>query len=176
VYGAQYVSQSWPLASQALVLHCGERVAAEITLKNTGTKPWDSDTRLGTTMPRDRASMFAGDDWVSPDRPAAIDGTVAPGDKGTFSFSFQAPSGDACVPGTYHEHFGIVQESVAWFSDPPDDQIEAQIQVVPADPNDPSSPPAMTDDTAGGCSTGHGAGSTLCLVVGAVLARRRRRA
>jgi uncharacterized protein (TIGR03382 family) len=160
------------------VLHCGERVDAQITMKNTGTKAWDADTRLGTTMPRDRESMFADDQWLSPDRPAAIDGTVAPGDDGTFSFSFQGPTGDACVPGTYHEHFGIVQENVGWFSDPPEDQIEALIQLVPADPDAPP-PTTMTpdDEMGGGCSTSHGgsAGGIL-LVLGVVLARRRRAA
>jgi hypothetical protein len=172
VLSASYVSQSWPLATMPLVLHCGERVTAQITMKNTGTKAWDGDTRLGTTMPRDRASMFAGADWLSPDRPAGIDGTVAPGEDGTFSFSFQAPGGDACVPGTYHEHFGIVQESVAWFADPPDDQIEAQIQLVPGDPDT-----ATGADDAGGCSTGHGGGAGGVLVVlGCLLARRRRAA
>jgi uncharacterized protein (TIGR03382 family) len=177
VLGASYVDQSWPLASMPMVLHCGERIDASITMTNTGTKAWNGDTRLGTTMPRDRESMFAGDDWLSPDRPAAIDGTVAPGDDGTFSFSFQGPTGDACVPGTYHEHFGLVQENVGWFSDPPEDQIEAQIQLVAADPD---APPTMTgsDDSTemgGGCSTGHGGGAGgALLVLGAVLVRRRR--
>jgi uncharacterized protein (TIGR03382 family) len=178
VLGASYVSQSWPLATTPMVLHCGERIDAQITLTNTGTKAWNADTRLGTTMPRDRESMFADDQWLSPDRPAAIDGTVAPGDDGTFSFSFQGPTGDACVPGTYHEHFGIVQENVAWFSDPPEDQIEALIQLEPADP-DAVPPTTMTpdDEMGGGCSTTGGGGeSGALLVLGLVLARRRRAA
>jgi hypothetical protein len=185
-YGASYVSQSWPLATDALVIHCGETIAAEITLKNTGTKPWDTSTRLGTTEPRDRASMFAGADWIAPNRPAGIEGTVAPGETGTFSFSFQAPSGDACVPGTYHEHFGLVEENVAWFSDnamggPPDDQIEAQLQVVPADPNadpmdptDPTDPTMQGDSTAAGCNAGGGGAGVLLLIAVLPLRRRRR--
>jgi len=184
-YGASYVSQSWPLATDPLVIHCGEKIAAEITLKNTGTKPWDSDTRLGTTEPRDRASMFAGDDWISPNRPAGIEGTVAPGESGTFKFSFQAPSGDACVPGTYHEHFGVVEENVAWFSDnamggPADDQIEAQLQVVPADPSaqppDGSDPtdPTQGAESAGGCNAGGGGAGVLLLIAVLPLRRRRR--
>src|SRR5215813_5318649 len=72
-YGASYVSQSWPLASMpALTIKCGESVAANIVLKNTGTKTWDSSTALGTTMPRDRTSIFAGADWLAPNRAAAI--------------------------------------------------------------------------------------------------------
>ena len=55
-------------------------------------------------------------------------GTVAPGGTFKFSFNFHAPA----KPGTYDEFFGVVEEGVAWFSDPgqggpPDNQIEAQI-------------------------------------------------
>lgn len=139
-WGAKFVSQSWPYASQPpFKVKCGESVAANIVLKNVGTKTWDSSTRLGTTMQRDRKSIFAGPDWVSADRAAAIQGTVAPNADGTFAFSFHGPTGADCVPGTYQEYFGVVQEGVAWFSDngqggPPDNQIEALIELVPGDP------------------------------------------
>jgi hypothetical protein len=139
-YSAAYVSQSWPLASQpAFQVKCGQRVAAQIVLKNTGTKTWDSSTKLGTTMQRDRASIFAGSDWLASNRAAAIKGTVAPGADGTFAFAFDGPTGKDCVPGSYSEFFGVVQEGVAWFSDngqggPPDNQIEAVIDLVPGDP------------------------------------------
>ena len=157
-YGASYVSQSWPLASApALVVKCGESVAANIVLKNTGTMAWDSSTKLGTTMPRDRTSIFAGADWVAPNRAAAISGTVAPGANGTFSFKFDGPTGAACVPGTYKEYFGIVQDGTAWFSDngdggPPDDQLEALIQLVPGD--------GMTGSDSGSGSDGTGSDGT----------------
>jgi Phage tail lysozyme len=160
-YAATYVRQSWPLASMPpLKLACGESIDATITLKNTGTKAWDSTTKLGTTMKRDRASMFSAD-WPAPNRAAAIEGTVAPGADGTFSFTFTGPTGDACVPGTYHEHFGLVQEGVAWFSDsgqggPPDDQIEALIELVPGEPGHPGDPGDGKLGGGGGCSAGGG--------------------
>jgi hypothetical protein len=71
--------------------------------------------------------------WLSPNRLAAISGTVKPGANGDFKWTFKAPD----APGTYFEYFDLVQESVAWFSDPgqggpPDDQLEIQIQVVEA--------------------------------------------
>lgn len=130
-YGATFVEQSFPLAVTALEMTAGETIGAFITLKNTGTAPWDSNTRLGTTEPRDRASPFADSSWLSPNRPAAVTGTVAPGESFKFSFNLRAPS----EPGTYHEHFGVLQEGVTWFSDagqggPPDNQLEAQITVV----------------------------------------------
>ena len=139
-WSASYVSQSWPLASApALKIKCGQTIAANIVLKNTGAKTWNSSTRLGTTEPRDRASIFAGSDWVQSDRAAEIKNTVAPGANGTFAFSFHGPTGADCKPGTYKEYFGVVQEGVAWFSDngqggPPDNQIEALIDLEPGDP------------------------------------------
>jgi len=188
-YNATYVSQSWPLATMPMTLHCGERVGAEIVLKNTGGKTWNTDTKLGTTEPRDRTSMFADDDWLAPNRAAAISGTVAPGANGTFTFSFEAPAGDACVPGTYHEHFGLVQESTTWFADsggPSDDQIEALIEVVPADGSAGSDYSGGGSDggtggtdggaqmAAGGCSTAGGGNASLLVLVGLALVRRRR--
>ncbi len=159
-WSAAYVSQSWPLASQpALQVKCGESVPANIVLKNTGAKAWDSSTRLGTTQPRDRVSIFAGSDWISTSR-AATSGNVAPGGNGTFKFSFHGPTGAACKPGTYHEYFGVVQEGVAWFSDngqggPPDNQIEALIDLV-----DPGNGGAGGGGTGGGGSGGSGGGGS----------------
>ncbi len=192
-YGAAYVSQSWPLASApALQIKCGDHVDATLVLKNTGTKPWDSATKLGTTMPRDRASLFAGADWLAPNRAAAITGTVAPGANGTFAFAFDAPSGAACVPGMYTEYFGVVQEGGAWFSDsgdggPPDDQLEALIELVPGDATGSGSgsdvgsgsgsgsdDPTATPPPAG-CAIGGGSGGSLVVALGALVLRRRRR-
>jgi hypothetical protein len=155
-YAATFVSQTWPYASAPpFTVKCGQSVAAKIVLKNAGTKSWDSSTRLGTTMQRDRKSIFAGANWLAPNRAAAINGTVAPGANGTFSFAFDGPTGAACVPGSYHEFFGVVQEGVAWFSDngqggPPDNQIEALIDLVAGDPGSP--------DMGGGGGGGSGGG------------------
>jgi lysozyme len=133
-YGASYVDQSFPLATTALVMKAGETIEASITLKNSGNVAWDSSTRLGTTEPRDRESPFADSSWLSANRPASVTGSVAPGESFEFKFTFHAPA----EPGTYHEHFGVVQEGVAWFSDsgqagPPDDQLEALIEVQASD-------------------------------------------
>lgn len=133
-WAAKYVKQSWPLATTTMTMTVNQVLPASITFTNTGKKTWDSNTRLGTTQPRDRKSAFAGSDWLSPNRAAAISGSVAPGDQGTFNFSWHAPN----TPGMYDEYFDLVEESVAWFSDPgqggpPDNDVEAKIQVVEAD-------------------------------------------
>jgi uncharacterized protein (TIGR03382 family) len=188
-YGAKFVSQSWPLASQPpLVIKCGESAAAQIVFQNAGAKPWTSATKLGTTVPRDRASIFAGSDWLAPNRATAISGTVAPSANGTFAFTFNGPTGNACMPGMYHEHFGVVQEGVSWFSDsgaggPADDQIEALIQLVPGDAvptdggvaNGDADPSGETGKPGGGCAATHGGFGAFAGVLLALAMRRRRR-
>ena len=126
-YAAAYVSQSFPLAVTALDMVEGQTIPSYIELKNTGTKTWDSNTRIGTTQPRDRSSDFADSSWIAPNRPAAVTGTVPPGGTFKFQFNLHAPS----TTGTYHEYFGVVQEGVAWFSDPgqggpPDNDLEVR--------------------------------------------------
>jgi len=155
---AAFVSQSWPLATTAMTLKCGQAVKANIVLRNTGSKSWDTNTKLGTTQPRDRSSRFAAADWLAPNRLSHVSGTVAPNGTFQFAFTFQGPTGAACVPGMYHEYFGMVEEGVAWFSDagqggPPDNQLEALINLVPGDPppdmaHAPGADMAGTDDGA----------------------------
>ncbi len=131
-YGAQYVAQSFPLASTTLTMQEGEVLPSFIELKNSGAKPWDSNTHLATTQPRDRASAFADSTWVAANRPAKVNGTVAPGASYKFAFDLVAPN----KPGTYDEFFGVVQEGVTWFSapgqgGPADDVLEVKILVIP---------------------------------------------
>ena len=133
-YAAQYVSQSFPLASTALTMVEGQVIPSYIELKNVGSKTWDSSTHLGTTQPRDRTSAFADGTWLGPNRPAGVKGTVPPGATYKFEFDLRAPM----KPGTYDEYFGVVEESVAWFSDPgqggpPDDDLEVEVKVVASD-------------------------------------------
>jgi hypothetical protein len=130
-YAASFVSQSFPLATTTLTMVEGQVIPSYIELKNTGTKSWDSSTRIGTTQPRDRKSAFADGSWISPNRLAAVSGTVAPGGTYKFAFNLAAPT----TAGDYDEFFGVVQEGVAWFSDsgqggPPDNDLEVKITVV----------------------------------------------
>jgi hypothetical protein len=111
----------------------GQTIPSYIEMKNVGSKAWDSSTHLGTTQPRDRDSVFADSTWLSPNRPSGVTGTVAVG--GTYKFEFDLHAPDA--PGTYYEYFNLVEEGVAWFSDPgqggpPDDDLEVQIHVTAA--------------------------------------------
>ena len=128
-WGGKWVSQSYPDT-----MHVGDVVAASIEMKNVGSATWNGNTKLATTVARDRSSVFAGSDWTAAHRPDVVSGTVAPGASYKFSFMLHAPA----KPGVYTEHWGMVQESTAWFSDPGeggpvDDQIWFKITVLPRD-------------------------------------------
>ena len=147
----RFVSQSWPLASQPpFTLKCGESVAAQDRAQEH--RQQDVGQLDASSARRCRAIARASSPAATGSRRTArrrSSGTVAPGANGTFSFAFHGPTGAACVPGTYHEYFGVVQEGVAWFSDngqggPPDNQIEALIELVPGPPPPPPAP--ATDD------------------------------
>jgi len=158
IYAATYVSQSWPLASTTMMMTTCQTVAASITFKNSGTKTWDGSTRLGTTQPRDRTSVFADSTWISVDRAAQVSGTVPPGGTFEFKFDFHAPP----TAGSYKEYFGLVEDGVAWFSDPgqggpPDDDIEADIEVTAGATNctvDPGVPDGGSESDGGASGDG----------------------
>ncbi|GAB4210833.1 MAG: hypothetical protein OHK0013_31940 [Sandaracinaceae bacterium] len=129
-FRAEYVAQTFPLASEPFELAPGEERTGYLELRNTGTETWQPGmTFLGTTEPRDGASPLAGPDWVSLRRAATIDRIVAPGETGRFVFTVRAPT----VPGDYPQYFNVVQEGVAWFGDdggPPDRWIQVRVTVV----------------------------------------------
>lgn len=160
-YAASYVSQSFPLASTALKMTAGQTIPSYIEMKNTGGKDWDSNTRLATSNPRDRMSVFADSTWISPNRLAEVKGTVAPG--GTYKFQFDLHAPDK--PGTYYEYFNLVEDGVAWFSDPgqggpPDNDLEVQVEVVAAPPtHDAGADGATGSGSSGGSSSGSSSGS-----------------
>ncbi len=137
-YGAKFVSQSFPYASEDPTNMLVSQVREfSIELKNTGTEPWNENTHLATTEPRDRVSPFAGKEWPAPNRYAQVSGIVMPGESYKFTWKMYAPT----EGGTYNEHMGLVQDGVAWFSDsgqggPPDKQLEAKIRVIPFTPHD----------------------------------------
>ena len=160
-WAAKYVSQTWPLATTTIPMTAGDVMQASIVLKNVGSGTWDSKTKLGTTQPRDRTSPFADGTWLGPNRLAAVTGTVPPGGTYEFKFEFQAPA----QPGAYDEFYGVVEEGVAWFSDPaqggpPDNDIEAKFQIAAGAPRDMTAPlvdasaPAIDASTIGDAAKG----------------------
>jgi lysozyme len=196
-YGAEFVSQSFPYASQGAVqLYPGQTIELTLEMKNTGTEPWNDGTLLGTTEPRDRESPFAGPEWPGKNRYARVEGVVLPGETYTFKWKMHAPA----EPGLYDEHMSLVQEGVAWFGDPgqggpPDAQLEGLFEVTKSDvdvggvaPPEPEPEPDDGVDAAAGCSGGatigcaaaregdmSGAAPLFAAALGLMMAVRRRR-
>ncbi len=132
-FAAQFVMQSFPVAATTLDLAAGAEQRGFFDMRNTGTEIWrPGEIFFGTTQMRDRASMARGSDWVAANRPATVDRVVMPGQMGRFNFSLRAPN---TVGQEYSEFFGMVRETVAWFSDPaqggpPDNVLQVRVRAT----------------------------------------------
>lgn len=133
-------------------LRIGESGEVRIVLENLGARTWGAETKLGTTEPRDRASAFFAPGWDDMHRVTAMTTPVATGATAEIVFEIVAPA----ELGTHVEHFNLVEEGFAWFSDivpgggPSDDAIALTIDVVEGDPGDPDDPNLVDDDGPGG--------------------------
>jgi lysozyme len=144
-YRATVVSLDYPSSMTP-----GGSGQVELVLDNVGARAWGESIRLGTSVPRDRASAFAASDWDADDRVMAMPQAVPAGETVTLEFTIVAPD----EPGDYSEHFNLVAEGVAWFSDTPpgggpaDDEIALTITV------DPSSGQGGGGGASGGAGSG----------------------
>lgn len=127
VFAATYVSQSpYPTVTR------GSSQAAYFKVRNSGTMFWKDDistfpgysaTRLATTGPINRGSIFNSSSWISPSRPNGTftrvylaDGvtlapdqhTVQPGQIAEYEFTLTVPL--STTPGTYREYFQPILE------------------------------------------------------------------
>ncbi|MCS6798395.1 MAG: peptidoglycan DD-metalloendopeptidase family protein, partial [Myxococcota bacterium] len=156
---AEYVHQSFPLASEPFVLPPGALRSGYLEMRNRGTETWRPGvTFLDTTEPRETPSPLAGPDWLSPSRAATVDREVPTGATGRFAFTIRAPD----APGDHPQYFGLRHDGVGWFGDdggPPDRWIQIRVTVDPAAPRPPEedggSPPVSD---AGTSSPGSDAG------------------
>jgi lysozyme len=125
-YRGRVVSLEYPEA-----LDLGASGTVTLVIENLGARGWGAGTKLGTSMPRDRESLFAADDWESATRIGPLPQDVPSGETLTVEFTVTAPAEE----GDYVEHFNLVEEDVAWFSDTPpgggpsDDAIALHIEV-----------------------------------------------
>ncbi|MGI6370977.1 MAG: S8 family serine peptidase [Patescibacteria group bacterium] len=91
-----------------------------LTVKNTGSQTWQKNrVNLGTSRSHDRIPAFlreGGDPsgWISPNRIAFQESSVAPGQNATYSFWMQNSGVGA---GTYREYFQLVADGVGWMTD-----------------------------------------------------------
>jgi hypothetical protein len=95
----------------------GDNIYVTLKATNMGYKTWsNSNTRLGTAIPRDRNSVFEDASWVNSRRPAQMqESSVDAGETGTFNFVLEAPN----TPGTYSEGFRGVVELKSWLAPGP---------------------------------------------------------
>ncbi|HUD11356.1 MAG TPA: hypothetical protein VMS08_03020, partial [Candidatus Saccharimonadia bacterium] len=140
----------------------GQTVYVGIQAENTGNTTWTNSgpnaVYLGASSPNDRNSAFC-DNWgYGCNRPAGMEqASVAPGQTATFEFWMKAPNS----PGTYDEHFNLVETGVTWF---PDQGLNFHMTVVPAVYNwQPAGQFAYTDSsmTTGAGTTGMHPGDTV---------------
>ena len=128
-FAAEWVSQSFPLASATFELYPGQEMTGVFEMRNVGEAAWMPGVTLFAPTPRDVASPLASADWVAPTRASTVDRVVPPGETGMFAFTVRGPD----VPGEYSQFFGLVQEGVSWFADqggPPDNVLEIRVTVV----------------------------------------------
>lgn len=110
-------------ATRDTSLFPGETAFIVLRARNTGTETWSNSVnpvRLGTERTRDRASGFCDPTWLGRDcnRPAVLqESTVAPGQIGTFMFTFKAI--DNGLFGTFNEYFNLVADGRTWFNNDP---------------------------------------------------------
>jgi hypothetical protein len=109
---AKFISQKLPLNMKV-----GEKVDAEVTFKNTGTRTWTVNQmiRPGVQAPRDqvmfgtRSDKDSGSNRILP----VLGETVVPGQTKKYKFKLTAPK----TPGKYYLQFQMVEEFEAWFGD-----------------------------------------------------------
>lgn len=165
---ADQPAYAWTLVARSAVpatMHPGEKIPVVVVIRNVGTEMWRSDeaadgahpVRLATTSPRDRASAFATEDatwrWGAT-RVRMLTPTVAPGEDGTFAFTFTAPTLPS-YPATFDERFAPVAEGTAWM-DQSEISITTQVRPVSAaippipNPSTPQPPCAPSTPTTEG--------------------------
>ena len=110
-YSAKFVSQS---IVDPIVMEAGSVKTIVIKFKNTGTVAWNSGgskfISAYTMEPRDRKSVFVGDNWLSSKQTAKIVGTIKPGSVGELKINLSAPA----KTGEYVEKFYLAAENYTW--------------------------------------------------------------
>jgi len=114
-YAAQFVDQSFPYAHiEPLYMTVGESVDGWIELRNAGRATWDPNVTKLAPTPRDIGSPFYDRSWLSSIRISTVSSTIPP--QATFRFPVRLT---ASRSGDFFQTFGLVQEGVTWFADPP---------------------------------------------------------
>jgi hypothetical protein len=127
-YKATIISKDGPSTMTS-----GETKDVTVVYRNDGANGWDDSTTLGTSVARDRTSDFYASSWLSKNH-IVHTGVTLPGSQATVKFKVTAPQ--VCSSTKYTEHFNLLEEGVAWFSDaqqggPADNALAFDITVNP---------------------------------------------
>ena len=97
-------------------LGAGELQPAWVEFKNTGTATWEPgiDQARHDRSRSDRDSALSSPDWLRANRAATVDAETKPGETGPLHLLAARPGG-VVEREALTEHFGLVQEGVAWF-------------------------------------------------------------
>jgi len=150
-FQGELVETSFPApAEETLVLESGDTVDGWFDLLNTGLNAWEPGVTKLAPIPRDQASPLADPSWENDTRAATVTATVAPGEVGRFELTLRG--GEL---GQVTQAFGLVQEAVTWFADPPlgggptEDTLVVAVQVVEPGTDDDAGDDDDDDDDDG---------------------------
>lgn len=115
-YYGQFVSQT-----ASPVMYPSQSRTLTVKFRNTGTTTWRSTGAMPVALALDKywasSTIFRGSGWLSANRLArAAEGTVAPGNIGTFTFKITSPS--SISPGNYRFQVRLVADGAQWFDRP----------------------------------------------------------
>lgn len=101
--------------TSSIVKYTGSKLYVKAVIQNTGNQTLPaSTTKIGTSNPIDRTSLYTDNSWQTASRVvSAQGGDIRPGESGTFTFSLTTPN----TPQTSsQEQFGLVIENQQWLS------------------------------------------------------------
>ena len=141
-----------------MTMTAGQVIPSYIELKNTGTKTWDSSTARHDPAARPLERLRRRHVARAPTGSQRSGGRS----RRAARTSSRSTSRRRRAPARYDEYFGVVQEGVAWFSDPgqggpPDNDLEVKIAVGPGDGGPP---PTDAGAHASDAGAAHDAGGT----------------
>jgi len=115
-YYGQFVSQT-----ASPTMYPSNSTTLTVRFRNTGTATWTSSGATPVALALDRywasSTMFRDGGWLSGNRIVrAAEGTVSPGDIGTFTFRVNVPG--YASPGSYRFHVRLVADGAQWFDNP----------------------------------------------------------
>lgn len=129
----------------------GASARVELAFENTGTETWTPSATALLTSPSSRVSNFYDEaSWESGDRPGAVEGEIAPGEVGRFSFSLRAPE-DAEAPTAHTESFRIAHDGERAG---PVIRLEVEIVEGPGDGSGGDGEAGASAAVSGGCHVG----------------------